>query len=73
MPVELRALPKPSLTRSIVLVARRSELGNLPNQIGALCRRVLRTRYLPLSRELMPTFEDHLSIIDDQEKSFGGE
>jgi len=73
MPVELRALPKPSLTRSIVLVARRSELGNLPHQIGTLCRRVLRARYLPLSRELMPTFEDHLSIIDEQERSFGSE
>lgn len=73
MPVELRPLPRPALARNIVLVARKNELGRLPGQVGALCRRILRTRYLPRAKELMPAFEDHLSVIDEQDRSAAAE
>jgi len=64
-PVELRALPRPGLGRSIVLIARKDELGRLPEQIAALCRRVLRKEYLPRVQGVMPALADHLEIIDE--------
>jgi DNA-binding transcriptional LysR family regulator len=73
MPVELRALPKPGLTRNIVLVARQNELGQLPHRIGALCRRILRARYLPRAKELMPALADSLSIVDEHERPSAAE
>jgi DNA-binding transcriptional LysR family regulator len=64
-PVELRALPKPGFGRNIVLVARKGELGDLPNKIVALCRRVLQKEYLPRVRALMPALADHFTIVDE--------
>lgn len=64
-PVELRALPRPGLGRNIVLIARKDELGRLPEQIAALCRRVLRKEYLPRVQGLMPALADHLTIVDE--------
>ncbi|MEW6453262.1 MAG: LysR family transcriptional regulator [Pseudomonadota bacterium] len=64
-PVELRALPRPGLGRNIVLIARKDELGRLPGQIAALCRRVLRKEYLPRVQEVMPALADHLTIVDE--------
>jgi DNA-binding transcriptional LysR family regulator len=65
LPVDLRALPKPAFGRNIVLVARRGELGDLPKQIVALCRRVLQKEYVPRVRALMPALADHLEIADE--------
>jgi DNA-binding transcriptional LysR family regulator len=65
LPVDLRALPKPGFGRNIVLVARRGELGDLPKQIVALCRRVLQKEYVPRVRALMPALADHLEIVDE--------
>jgi DNA-binding transcriptional LysR family regulator len=63
--MELRALPKPAIGRSIVLVARKGELGDLPNRIAMQCRRVLRSEYLPRVRALMPALADHLIITKE--------
>jgi DNA-binding transcriptional LysR family regulator len=65
MPVQLRPLPKPGLSRSIVLVARTGELGSLPAQIAALCRRALQTEYLPRLRAVMPALTDHFTIVEE--------
>jgi DNA-binding transcriptional LysR family regulator len=65
LPVELRALPKPGIGRSIALVARKSELGDLPNMIAVLCRRVLQKEYLPRVRALMPALADRLEVVDE--------
>ncbi len=69
MPVQLRPLPKPGLSRSIVLVARKGELGNLPAQIAALCRRALQKEYLPRLRALMPALVDHFTIVEEPGRS----
>jgi DNA-binding transcriptional LysR family regulator len=65
LPVELRALPRPGFGRNILLVARREELGDLPQRIATLCRRVLRAKYLPRVQGLMPALADHLAIVDE--------
>jgi DNA-binding transcriptional LysR family regulator len=69
MPVQLRPLPKPGLSRSIVLVARKGELGALPQQIAAVCRSALRSQYLPRLQALMPTLADHLRIVEERNRS----
>jgi DNA-binding transcriptional LysR family regulator len=68
LPVDLRALPKPGFGRNIVLVARRGELGDLPQQIVTLCRRVLQNEYVPRMRALMPALADHLEIADEPDR-----
>jgi DNA-binding transcriptional LysR family regulator len=65
MSVELRPLPKPGLSRSIMLVARAGELGDLPVRLATLCRDTLRREYLPRIRALMPTLADHLTVVED--------
>lgn len=65
MPVEIRQLPSPQLSRSIVLVARKSELGTLPDQIAKLCRAAFRQDYATRVRGLMPTLADHFSVAED--------
>jgi len=47
-------LPSPGLYRQLSLVARRSEMGGIPQQIAALTRRVLRDRCAPEIHRLMP-------------------
>lgn len=68
LPVELRALPKPGLGRNILLVARKNELGHLPEEISILCRSVLRKEYLPRVLSLMPALADHLTIVDEPDQ-----
>jgi DNA-binding transcriptional LysR family regulator len=68
LPVELRMLPKPGLSRAIVLVARKGELGRLTQQIAVLCRRTLRKEYLPLAQMLMPALADHLRVVDEPDQ-----
>ena len=47
------------------ILARKDELGRLPEQIAALCRRVLRKEYLPRVQGVMPALADHLTIVDE--------
>jgi DNA-binding transcriptional LysR family regulator len=63
--VELRALPKPALGRSITLVARSGELGELPARLAQLCRRVLERAFVPRVRALMPALADHFEVVQD--------
>jgi DNA-binding transcriptional LysR family regulator len=65
MPVELRPLPRPELGRSIVLVARKGELGSLPQQLANLCRRALQQHHLPRVQALMPTLVNHFTVVDE--------
>jgi DNA-binding transcriptional LysR family regulator len=69
LPVELRPLQRPGLSRSIVMIARKGEMGNLVLQIASLCRQVLRKEYLPRVQALMPALTDHLTIIDDADQT----
>jgi DNA-binding transcriptional LysR family regulator len=62
--VEFRALPAPGLSRTITLVARAGELGELPAQIAALCRRALLRDHLPRMRRLMPHLTHCFSVLD---------
>jgi DNA-binding transcriptional LysR family regulator len=64
-PIELRALPKPGLGRTLTLVARSGELGELPALLTEVCLTALREKYLPQLRTLMPTLTDHLTLADD--------
>ena len=65
MPVEIRQLPNPQLSRSIVLVARKGELGTLPDQIAHLCRAAFRQDYLTRVRVLMPALADHFTVVEE--------
>jgi DNA-binding transcriptional LysR family regulator len=65
MPVEIRQLPRPELGRSIVLIARRGELGSLPLQLANLCRRALRQDHLPRVQALMPDLANHFTVVDE--------
>jgi DNA-binding transcriptional LysR family regulator len=70
MSIEIRQLPKPALSRSIMLVARVGELGNLPREIANFCRRVLRRDYLPQLAELMPDLANNFVVVDDSEQAY---
>ena len=65
--VETRALPAPSLGRTITLVARSAEMGDLPRRLAEICRAVIRHDHLPRMRAMMPALDDHFTIIEDQE------
>jgi hypothetical protein len=65
MPIEMRRLPNPQLGRSIVLVARKGELGILPDQIANLCRSAFRQDYLTRVRVLMPALADHFTVVEE--------
>jgi DNA-binding transcriptional LysR family regulator len=67
--VELRELPKPGLGRSITLVARAGELGDLPAQLARLCRNVLLREYVPRVQALMPLLAEHFTVVEDSEPS----
>jgi DNA-binding transcriptional LysR family regulator len=63
--VEFRALPAPGLSRTITLVARSGELGELPAQIAALCRRALARDHVPRMRRLMPGLTASFTVLDE--------
>jgi DNA-binding transcriptional LysR family regulator len=65
MSIEVRRLPRPALSRSIMLVARVGELGNLPREIANFCRDVLRKDYLPQLEELMPSLTNNFVVVDE--------
>jgi DNA-binding transcriptional LysR family regulator len=60
--IELRPLPKPGLGRTLTLVARSGELGELPALLAKLCLEALAAHYLPQVRALMPRLADHLTL-----------
>jgi hypothetical protein len=64
-------LPRPALSRSIVLVARKGELGNLPQRVADLSRRALREHYSPRLHALMPLLADHFAVVDEPSQDDG--
>jgi len=55
-------LPSPGLYRQLSLVARRTEMGTVPQYIAALMRRVLQDRYAPEIRRLMPWLNNGFKV-----------
>ena len=49
-----RPLPGPAFSRSLTLIARRQELGRLPREAAAFCRRALADEVLPGLRRALP-------------------
>lgn len=52
--VACRPLPGPAFSRSLTLIARRQELGRLPREAAAFCRRALADEVLPGLRRALP-------------------
>lgn len=57
-------LPRPRIERSITLIARAGELGDLPAQLAELWRRTLIREYLPRAEAMLGGLSDHVSITD---------
>jgi DNA-binding transcriptional LysR family regulator len=68
MSIEFRPL-RPSFSRSIMLVGRVGELGDLPHKIANFCRGILREDYLTHLSELMPTLTNHFTVVEDLEQA----
>ncbi len=68
MSIEFRPL-RPSFSRSIMLVGRVGELGDLPHKIANFCRGILREDYLTHLSELMPTLTNHFTVVGDLEQA----
>lgn len=62
--VEVRQLPGARFERTIFLVARKGELGNLPGRIANLCRETFRLDFVPRVRPLMPKLADLFIVVD---------
>ncbi|MFS8037910.1 LysR family transcriptional regulator [Xanthobacter sp. AM11] len=56
-------LPGPAFSRSLILVARRQELGRLPREAAAFCREELEARVLPALRPALPWL-DAIAVPD---------
>jgi hypothetical protein len=48
--------------RKLSLVARRNEMGSVPQQIAALTRQILQERSIPEIRRLMPWLNNGLRV-----------
>jgi DNA-binding transcriptional LysR family regulator len=55
-------LPCPGMYRKLSLVARRNEMGSVPQQIAALTRQILQERSIPEIRRLMPWLNNGLRV-----------
>jgi DNA-binding transcriptional LysR family regulator len=66
--VKLLELPGPPLGRSITLVARAGELGDLPVRLATLCRNVLSQSYLPRVGRSMPTLTGLFTVAQATEE-----
>lgn len=60
---QLAPLPGPKLARTLTLVARRQELGNLPKDLATTCRNALSDTTLPDLRRLMPWLGEALCVV----------
>lgn len=57
-----RPLPGPAFARSLTLIARRQELGRLPREVAAFCRRTLAADVLPAMRDALPWLGDGFAV-----------
>jgi DNA-binding transcriptional LysR family regulator len=62
--VRLLPLPKPGIARSITLVARSGELGDVPRRLAEISRRALMLNYLPRARRVLGTLAGELTIVE---------
>ena len=58
-------LPFAGLTRTIRLVSRSDEFGNLPRQLADICRQLISTRIVPQVRTLTPWSDDTFTVLAD--------
>lgn len=58
-------LPFAGLNRTIRLVARREEFGQLPQQLAGLCRRLIAQHTLPQAQALTPWSDQGFVILGD--------
>jgi DNA-binding transcriptional LysR family regulator len=64
--LEVRQLPGTRFERTILLVARKGELGSLPGRIANVCRETARLEFTPRVHSLMPKLSDHFIVADHQ-------
>jgi len=57
-----RPLPGPAFARSLTLIGRRQELGRLPREVAAFCRRTLEDDVLPAMRGALPWLGAGLAV-----------
>jgi DNA-binding transcriptional LysR family regulator len=60
--VDVRPLPSPGLSRSLVLIARSGELGGIPDAVAQLARKITREHLLPRICEFAPFVEKQFEI-----------
>ncbi len=61
--LDIRPLPFTGFSRTIHLVARRAELGRLPERLASICRDLLDTRLVPAILEMAPWSEGAFTIL----------
>ena len=55
-------LPGPAFSRNLTLIARRQELGRVPREVAAFCRRTLESEVLPGLASALPWLAPPLSV-----------
>lgn len=62
--VSVLPLPSPGFRRTIILVARENELGEIPSRIADVAREIFRTQVIPRLHNLAPWLEGQLIVED---------
>jgi DNA-binding transcriptional LysR family regulator len=63
--VDIQPFPRPGLSRSITLIARKGEITNVADQLAKLCRRVLLEQIKPRVDALLPNMLDAFILKED--------
>jgi DNA-binding transcriptional LysR family regulator len=64
--IRLLPLPGVHIHRRLSLLAHKRELGNLPAEIAAFSRQILREKCLPAITEIFPWLKDEMTIGVDR-------
>lgn len=64
--LDIRPLPFPGISRTIYLVARREELGRLPEKLATMCRDLIDKHLVPAALEITPWAEGSLVTLDSE-------
>lgn len=62
--VNVLPLPNPGFRRTIILVARENELGEIPSRVAHLAREIFRTQVIPRLHNLAPWLDGQLMLED---------
>jgi hypothetical protein len=57
-------LPPPAMSRQLMVVARRHELGSIPSRIAELARKVLETRCAPEIAAMFPWLGNAFKVVE---------